>query len=108
MHLLRKLPSLMRTCEENLALRAWASAHAQQPPTPAAQLRSLLDYPALRPVYRRLARKALESGKAAAIASELLELQREVTRAEDARLQVQHAFPTLYKLLPCPASTPTC
>lgn len=93
----------MRTDAQNLALRAWASAHARQQ-SPADRLRSLLAYPDLRPVYRRLARRALESGDAAAIASELIELQREVTRAEDARQQVQRAFPTLFALLPCTAS----
>lgn len=94
----------MRSDEDNLQLRAWASAHAKLPPTPAVQLKSLLAYPNLRPVYRRLARRALESGDAAAIASELIELQREVTRAEDARQQLQQAYPTLHTLLPCTAS----
>lgn len=88
----------MRTDEENLALRAGISVDANKPPTPTAQLRELLAHADLRPVYRRLARRALESGDEVAIASELAQLQREATRAADARTQLETAFPTL---LPC-------
>lgn len=93
----------MRTCEENLALRAWAKA----PLTPAQELRQLLAHPDLRRVYRRLARRALESGDPQAIAEELTELRREVARAEASALQIRTLFPTLLPCLAALKASPT-
>lgn len=93
-----------RTCEEALAARAWAKAPAPAEPaepSPAAQLRRLLQHPGLRPVYYRTARTALTSGYAPAIAAEIEVMQREIARATDATQMMQRAFPTLYPLLPC-------
>jgi len=59
------LPAGRRSCEENRARRAWASAHGRQPATLRQTLRQLL--PVLtspRPVYGHIARRALASGDA--------------------------------------------
>lgn len=89
---------MLRTDEQNLAVRARISVDANKPLTPAAQLRTLLAHPKLRPVYYRIARRALESGDEAAIASEIRNLEREVARAEASTAQLRTLFPNL---LPC-------
>jgi Ribonuclease G/E len=88
-----------RTDEENLALRARISVDANKPPTPAGRLRELLAHPDLRDVYRRIARRALESGDEEAIASEIRQMEREVARAEASAAQLKALFPTLYPCL---------
>lgn len=108
---------MRRTCEESLSARAWASAPRLVPtpalarstePSPAAQLRALLEHPGLRPVYYRTARKVLQDGYEAEILAEIGLMQREITRATDAQQMLQSAFPSLYPLLPCAtASKPT-
>ena len=75
-----------RTCEQNLALRAWASAHHRQ--TLAEQL---LTQPTIQKVHGRLMRKALESGKPELIAEALPALQKEVERCQ--RLAKRVALP---------------
>jgi hypothetical protein len=55
----------MRTCEENLARRAWASQQGRRPAALRQTLRNLLpvlDSP--RPLYGRVARQALARGDA--------------------------------------------
>jgi len=66
-----------RTCEENLALRAWASAHYRK--TLAEQL---LTQPIIRKLPGREMRKALDSGKPQDIAAALPALQAEVERTQ--------------------------
>ena len=66
-----------RTCEENLARRAWASAHARK--TLAEQL---LTEPIIRRVHGRDMLLALESGKPEQIAKALPALQTEVERCQ--------------------------
>ena len=66
-----------RTCEENLALRAWASADARK--TLAQQL---LKQPIIRKLPARDMRKALKDGKPEAIAAALPALQTEVERCQ--------------------------
>jgi hypothetical protein len=64
-----------RTCEENLALRAWASAYHRQ-----RLARHLLTQPTIQKLHGRDMRKALESAKPQAIAAALPALQAEVER----------------------------
>jgi hypothetical protein len=67
----------MRSCEENLARRAWASAYRRQ------QLaEQLLTQPTIQKVHGRFMRRALESGKPERIAEALPDLQREVERCQ--------------------------
>lgn len=84
----------MRSSKDNLALRALVT-RPPAPPTPAAELRALLAHPNLRPVSYRLARTALESGNAAAIAEELVMMRREVARATDSKNMLARLFPQL-------------
>lgn len=61
-------PARQRTCEENRARRAWASAHGRRPAILLQTLSNLL--PVLqspRPVYARIARNALRSGNVEAM-----------------------------------------
>jgi hypothetical protein len=54
---------MLRSCEENLARRAWASEQSRRPATLRQTLRNLL--PVLnspRPLYGRVARQALAGG----------------------------------------------
>jgi hypothetical protein len=66
-----------RTCEENLAHRAWASAHHRK--TLAEQL---LTQPTIQKVHGREMCKALDSGKPQDIAAALPALQAEVERCQ--------------------------
>jgi hypothetical protein len=66
-----------RTCEENLALRAWASAHHRK--TLAEQL---LTQHIIRKLPGREMRQALDSGKTMDIALALPALQAEVDRCQ--------------------------
>ena len=68
---------MARTCEENLALRAWASAHHRK--TLAEQL---LTRPTIQKVHGREMRKALDGGKPQDIAAALPALQTEVERCQ--------------------------
>jgi hypothetical protein len=72
--------------------------HPQQL-TPADRLQHLLDHPGLRPVYRRLARTALRTGNAAAIAAEIVELEREIARAESSAALLRTTYPSFSALL---------
>jgi hypothetical protein len=67
-----------RTCEENLARRAWASAYHRQ-----RQLEHLLTQPTIRKVYARSAREALDKGEPRAIAAALAEVEAEVGRCQE-------------------------
>ena len=66
-----------RTCEQNLALRAWASAYHRE-----KLARELLTQPTIQKVHGREMRKALKSGKTQAIAEALPALQQEVARCQ--------------------------
>lgn len=66
-----------RTCEENLALRSWASAYHRK--TLAEQL---LTQPTIQKVHGREMKKALKTGKAIDIALALPALQAEVERCQ--------------------------
>lgn len=66
-----------RTCEENLALRAWASAHHRK-----SLAEQLLKQPIIRKLPAREMRKALKSGKPQDIAAALPALQTEVERCQ--------------------------
>jgi hypothetical protein len=66
-----------RTCEANLARRAWASAYHRQ-----KLAQRLLTLPTIQKVHGREMRKALESTKPQAIAAALPALQAEVERCQ--------------------------
>jgi len=86
----------MRSDEENRALRAWASAHARQP---QAKLRRLLEVPLTRPVYHRIAQRALDSGDPAQIADALKTVQAEVDRVAACQALVAKNMPLLLTYL---------
>jgi hypothetical protein len=66
-----------RTCEQNLALRTWASAHHRK-----CLAERLLMQPTIQKVHGRQMREALESGNHKAIAEALPALQAEVERCQ--------------------------
>jgi hypothetical protein len=66
-----------RSCEENLALRAWASAHHRK-----RLAEQLLTQPTIRKLPGREMRKALKDGHPKAIAEALPALQAEVKRTQ--------------------------
>jgi hypothetical protein len=66
-----------RTCEENLARRAWASAYHRE-----TLARHLLTQPIIKKLPGRDMRQALESGHPKAIAEALPALQAEVERTQ--------------------------
>jgi hypothetical protein len=75
-------------------------SHQQpQQQTPADRLQHLLNHPGLRPVYRRLARKALHDGDVKAIEAEIGELEREIARAESSAAQLRTTYPSFSALL---------
>jgi hypothetical protein len=71
-----------RTCEENLALRAWASADHRK-----TLAERLLTQPTIQKVHGREMQKALDSGKPQAIAEALPALQAEVERTQGIALR---------------------
>lgn len=87
-----------RTCEQNLALRAWGSAHHRQREE-LAQLRVLVHHIELRPVYPRMARRAIQSQDSQRIAEALTELKAEIYRRHLATAAVRKAYPTLWPCL---------
>lgn len=81
-----------RTDEENRARRAWASAYARKP---EAKLRRLLEVPLTRPVYHRIARRALSSGDPLQIVEALKTVQAEVDRVAECQAKVAKLMPLL-------------
>lgn len=88
----------MPTCEENLARRAWASAYQRQCPE-LAQLRVLVHHTGLRPVYPRMARRAIQSQDSQRITVALTELKAEIHRCHMAKAAVRKDYPTLWPCL---------
>jgi hypothetical protein len=85
-----------RSCEENIARRAWASARFRQL-TPAQQLRQLMEYPLPLPVYHRTARTALKSMEPGALAEAIRVLHQEIERRSQARRKVREMMPLIYE-----------
>jgi hypothetical protein len=102
-------PPPRRTCEESLAFRATVSPPelrrilpkpALLPlagPTPAAQLRELLTkLNSPRPLYRRLAEKALANGEPHEIAQAISTVQNEIDYCRATAQKLHKTFPLLY------------
>jgi hypothetical protein len=86
----------MRTCEENLARRAWASKQGRQPAALRQTLRNLLpvlDSP--RPLYGRVARQALASGDAQKLLDAIKQVCQEIDfcRTDRAKFNAQMGRP---------------
>jgi hypothetical protein len=92
-----------RTCEENLAHRAWASQPRKLPkpaPTPAYLLRHLIANTKFsEPVWARSGRTALASEDPIQISKVLKELQAEVDRLNEQATLVETILPNLSQIL---------
>jgi hypothetical protein len=86
-----------RTCEENLARRAWASAYDSQPAQLKQHLRHvlpLLDSP--RPLYRRMAKSALAQDDQKQLQRALEAVLQEIDHCRANRRKVTTLLPLLY------------
>jgi hypothetical protein len=87
----------MRTCEENLGRRMWASAYWRNSPAHLRYLLTKLDSPRAS-VYRRPAQAALASGDPERIAAAIRSVQAEIDRVLAERQKLAQHFPLLYSI----------
>jgi len=93
----RILPAGRRSCAENYARRAWASAHGRRPSTllhTAGNLLLVLNTP--RTFYASYLRRAMQSGDAAKMLDALQAGCTEIARYRNELGKLHNAYPLLY------------